>query len=239
MQLVTARQWKLWRLAGDGTATWAGDTDIGPAGANDYRASNYSSAGSVLAADGYPVLALRFFGASDADDLTEVTIAGWMHDTSAANQAVGPGQRLWSGRISNGARTFAPAASEATILEIPLANITWREADEVIADEDIEVSGGSLHATADPGGAFFYGGDGDYLQRMLILPTLGYTRLTVQLDHAGSPGTHNIYFAVLARGLTACQLQGLRHEQGWAINPAGVNPTTSENIVAGNTATFS
>ncbi len=239
MPYGTSKQWLLWRLAGDGTTGWTEDTIIGGAGANDYRAANYSSAGSILAADGYPAVALRMFGTGDssANDRTEIVISGWMHNTSVAGQRVGPGQRLWSGVFYGGSRTLTPDTSESVLLETRLDSVTWREAFKLIADKDTLPS--DMEPTADPGTAFIHGGHRFKNQQALILPTLGYTRLALQVSHVGSATTRNPYVAILARKLTAAQLLSLRPPLGGAINPEGLTPTVSDDITAGATQTFS
>ena len=139
----------------------------------DFKPANYAAAKSIRLDDGTSAIAMRGFG-KDADNETAIiVVSGWMSTPSAGG--VGPGQQLWRGQALLGSRSSAMIPLADAPGSSPWgASATWFEVDTW----DPTVPNG-LNACV---GTMFDGGN----QSLLILPTLGYTALMLEIGDLGT-----------------------------------------------------
>lgn len=162
----------------------------------DFQSGNYvatSPVGSeqwVLPTDNLAALAVRMLGTGNADTKAFVQISGWNGPTSEQGGRT-PGQVLWQGQVLLGAQSSATSQPLPTWL-----SGTYREVD--VFDDSLKSASA---AGSNPSGAMVYaGGTG----AMLLVPTLGYTRLILEMIIPGSGGVTTI--GALARGIHGSEL---------------------------------
>lgn len=153
--------------------TTAGDTLL-----TDYKPADFDATVQAKAISVHPhtAIALRCF-ATDANDdtLSGVVISGWMHPLSKGG--CGPGHRLWIGNLILGGKTWtgqpisnAPAGTwpSAAYFEIDTWTSSYNPAGAVALDSSVT--------------------SGANKESILILPTLGYTQILIEIPSASFAG---------------------------------------------------
>ena len=159
-------QWQTWRLVS------TDDTFL-----TDYKAADVTDAVKKKMIGIYPATAIiiRAFGKdTNADDAT-VVISAWM-DISKPKGG-GPGHRLWRGSLICGSKSYSHA---------PLGDGKWGSADTWFDVDTFNVAaaGGYDMAGATRLDSVFVGGTADQ-ESVLLLPTLGYTHLLIEVIDLG------------------------------------------------------
>jgi len=161
--LSSITKWQTWRVvqAEDGTAVQVG---LGP---DDYP----SDTSEVIGVHPWTAIALRAFGTDTDNDDATVRITGWMDPATTAGN--GPGQVLFHSEIIIGAISFN---------EKPLNDNKWHTETAWFEVDDWTtglVAPSPANAYARP--ATVAGG-----QSLLILPTMGYTHLWLEIVNLGA-----------------------------------------------------
>lgn len=151
------RTWRTWRVAETEDGT-AVQAGLGP---DDYPSAN------VISVHPYTQIALRAYGADTDNDDATVRITGWMDNITPTGP--GPGQILFHSEIIIGATNFN---------ERPVADGRWPSATAWFEVDDwvtgvIENAAIAYLRTA---GA----------STILLLPTLGYTNLWLEIINLGA-----------------------------------------------------
>lgn len=149
-------QWQTWRIVA------SDDTLL-----TDYKPADLTAAVKAKTIGVYPATAIivRAFGKDTDNDSATVVISGWMD--VGLKKGGGPGQRLWRGQLLCGSKSFSHAplndgkwGAAATWFDVD----TWNEG----ATSGYDLAGASRLEIANQ-------------ECALILPTLGYTHLLVEV----------------------------------------------------------
>lgn len=145
-----------------------------------YKYSEFATAqdaGKVAGVWPATAVLIRFFGTDDANEAADVIISAWMSPDQPyrnGTKDTGPGHRLWRGLVTLGAKSIA------SFVPIPDGNwssATWFEADTI----DAETAGTDYDMVGDVRlDSSMTDGIADQ-ESCLILPTLGYTHLFMEV----------------------------------------------------------
>lgn len=158
----------------------------------DYKPTDMTAAVEAKTISVHPhhCIALRAFGTdADNDVVVDLTISGWMH--RQAQGGCGPGYRLWKGTLTLGSKSWAgsPFTTSDGRIRPPVAG-TWPSATYFEVDT-WEASINACGAVAQDSSI----NNNANRESMLILPTLGFSRLLFELPTAalGGAGEANIF----------------------------------------------
>lgn len=155
--IYQVNMWHTWRVAAEDDTP---DTNFRPADIPDSP--------QLISVGDATCVRLRGYGYKASSPSTKTAglrIVGWMGDKSGDEP--GPGQILWNGVLTLGAISI----NEPPVTDSAWGSLTWNEVN------DWDSSTGSNAALA----AELAGGD----QSLLILPTLGYKRLSCEITNLG------------------------------------------------------
>jgi len=169
-------QWRKARLA------TTNDTVI-----TDYDAGDFDVDKAVKVLP-YPAIALRVLGTDADGEAATITISGWGYAHSGDAAKV-PGHQLWKGTVTLGGKSYTGCEALA---EDSTDTTTYYEAESWNAS----VSGG--HNAA---GVRVYGGANHFEQAIMLLPTLGYAWIMLEVSGMSMATT-----GILWRPLTAEQV---------------------------------
>lgn len=133
-----------------------------------FKPSEFAVAKAVAV---YPdtAIALRIYGRDTNNDTATIVISGWMDPDTRSG--VGAGQVLWKGMVTLGSITFT---------EKPLNDSRWNKDSAWFEVDTWDSSTGSNASSS----IVQSGGN----QSILIMPTLGYTRLMLEVADLGGAG---------------------------------------------------
>jgi len=147
----------------------------------DYKPADFTAAVQAKSISVHPATAvfLRVFGRDANEDSVELIISGWMDPNS--EKGPGPGHRLWRGLVELGSKSWTG---------VPLGDgkwdsKTWQEADtyDFEASLNYDMCGcsalDSVNASGDPV---------TNKEAGLIIPTLGYTHLLLEIGDMNDTG---------------------------------------------------
>ena len=167
--LTNIRTWRTWRVAS------AEDSSL-PAHTTDENGNVETTSALGIGVHPYSALALRMFGTNTAGDTATMKIWGQMDIQRKFGSA--PSQELWRGQVSLGSFQATTDSDGRPLNDGPWPAAVYFEVDSY----DIGGATGGHNAAK----AVSLAGGG---QTMLILPTLGYTVLTMELTDMDGTGT--------------------------------------------------
>lgn len=147
----------------------------------DYKPADVTATvkGKMTSVHPATVIAVRFLGKGDENDTAIVLFSGWMHPDRT--HGPGPGHRFYKATVIMGSKSWAG---------IPLtdgawgASATWREADTITSS--VDHTGAQELVTANQ-------------ESILLLPTLGYSHLLLEVLDIGVEATEVTTLGVMWR----------------------------------------
>ena len=164
LDLQEIRQWRMGRF-----------TDAADSALTDYKASEFSTLlrqGRILNVAHHAAIAMRAWGQGTSGNVNQIVLVGWM--SLNTKTGCGPGQKLWKGNLVLGTHELD---------ENPTAHGEWTKG----------VAGSSFYEMSDwdssVAGGYDITGSVELQtaqQSLLLLPTLGYPFLSLEVPTLGS-----------------------------------------------------